>query len=586
MKAFMQVARKQIPADMVIYNARIVNVFSKQVLSGEIAIYRNRIAGIAYRDRGEIPYAGVREIDAQGAYVIPGLIDAHLHIESSMVTPTVLSSVLLSHGVTSAVCDPHEIANATGTEGIDFMLEDAEKADVDYFFMIPSSVPSCDFETNGAGEFLASDMNSYLSRNNVLGLAEVMRFTDVLDMDQRMEDKLTLFDHGRGKWILDGHAPGLSRADLQAYRAAGISNDHEAVNAYEAIERIQNGFQLFIREGSGARNLEGLLGGLLAHGMPLNHCSFCTDDKHIEDMIEEGTIDWCLRKAVAMGTDPIDAIMMGTINTAMHYGLKSKGAIAPGYDADLVIVNDLKSFEILDVIKDGVSVSDETFGNHKIEQPAVPETLKKYALEESVKLPRLNVSDIEDALDRRHLIEVVDGQLLTIHRDALQEPDLLYEDDLNLVVAVERYGKSGQFAAGLLKGFCLKGGAIAASYAHDSHNVIAAGDSAQDIVIALNELERIQGGFVLVENGSVYQSLALPVAGLMSAEPAQKVSETADRMKEKAREMGVPKTIDPFAHLSFLSLPVIPEIRITPQGMYDVVHQCFFSETDKQNLDG
>ena len=556
MKTVMEAAQGLCDCDLVLKNARVVNVFTDQIMAGDIGICNGRIAGIG-------TFRGEEETDLQGRYVLPGFIDAHLHIESSMVTPAALAPVLLSKGVTAAVCDPHEIANACGVPGIEFMLENAEHCELDYLFNIPSSVPSCDFEVNGAGCLQAAHMKPLLDRypGRIAGLAEVMRMQDVLDGRPQMQEKLDLFE--KAGLVIDGHAPGLTGAGLQGYKAAGIENDHEAETADQAIERLQNGFTLFLREGSGARNLEPVLTGLLNRHIPLNRCCFCTDDKHIEDILAEGTIDWCLRKAVALGCAPLEAVKMATINPAVHYHLKYKGAVAPGCDADLVVVDDLKDFRIRAVYKNGYPAAD----NRK-PLPAAGFT------ENTVHLPSFGVRDLEKALNRSHVIELVPGQLYTRHLPASS----LAGDELagcGYVCAVERYGKTGEFACGLLKGFGLQDGALAASYAHDSHNVIAAGDSLEAISLAIHELERIQGGFVLVKDGRIAEVLPLEIGGLMSSRQADSVAMQAARMKKLARKMGVPEGIDPFAALSFLSLPVIPEIRITPQGLYDVKKRQF-----------
>lgn len=554
MKRIIEAALQDRPCDLVLKNARIVNVFTDQILEGDIGICGGRIAGIGSME-------GKEETDLQGRFVLPGFIDAHLHIESSMVTPQALSPVLLSHGVTTAVCDPHEIANACGLPGIRFMLDNAGLSRMDYRFTLPSSVPSCDFEINGAGTLSARDMEPLLAHPRVAGLAEVMRIPDVLSARPEMMEKLAVFQSAG--LVIDGHAPALSGHHLQAYKAAGIENDHEAMTAEEAIERLQNGFTLFIREGSGARNLEPLLGGLLNAHMPLTRCCFCTDDKHIEDILQEGTIDWCLRKAVSLGCPPVEAVKMATLNPAVHYHLKNKGAIAPGYEADLVVVDDLKDFRIHAVYRTGQPVTEPVAG------PAVTGQL-----EDTVHLPAFTARDLEQALRKDQVIGLVDHELYTLNLPASS----LTADDLascSYVCAMERYGKTGEYACGLLKGFNLKGGALAASYGHDSHNIIAAGDSFEDLALAIHKLEEIHGGYVLVREGRIAATLPLEIGGVMSREDAQTVADAALRMKKLARDMGVPEGVDPFATLSFLSLPVIPEIRITPQGMYDVKKRRF-----------
>lgn len=543
-------------SDLVLKNTRTVNVFTGQILEDSIAITDGIIAGFG-------DYEGREEIDLKGKYVLPGLIDSHIHIESTMAIPSVLSPVLLSKGVTTIIADPHEIVNAAGRDGLDFMLEDAARSDIDIFFMVPSSVPSCDFEMNGAGTFSAEQMKAYADNPLILGLGEVMRFNDVLDQNGEMMKRLDLFSEK----VTDGHAPGLSGKQLNAYRAAGVETDHEAITVKEAIERLQNGFALLMREGSGARNVKTLLCGLLERNISLYNCCFCTDDKHLEDIIEEGTIILCLKEAVECGCDPVEAVRMATLNPARTFGLKTRGAIAPGYDADLVVVDDLKDFKIDCVFRHGrlfdLGHARESALNN------VPE-----ALRHSVKIPEITSEELLSLLPEGEqvVIEMVPEQLQTIKRiEDVQEPSQKY----NLLLAAERYGKKGSYAAALLKGFNLKNGAIASTIAHDSHNVIAAGDNAEDLLMAVKRLEEIEGGLVLVENGEVCEELSMPAGGLMSAENPEFLEQKIRKMKAKARAMGVPEGIDPFANLSFLSLPVIGEVRLTTEGIYDFGLQKF-----------
>lgn len=555
------------PADLVLTNCRVVNVFTRQILEKDIAVTDGVIVGIG-------DYEGKQKTDLQGQYVIPGLIDSHIHIESTMTIPSILSPVLLSKGVTTIIADPHEIVNAAGREGLDFMLEDGKSADLDIYYMVPSSVPSCDFEINGAGVFSSEEMQEYLNNEQVLGLGEVMRFNDVLNQNEEMRRCLDLFKDK----VIDGHAPGLSGKKLNAYRLAGIETDHEAITVKEAIERLQNGFALLMREGSGAKNVKTLLSGLLKENISLMNCCFCTDDKHLEDILEQGTIQLCLQEAVECGCDPLEAIRMGTLNAARTFGLRSKGAIAPGYDADLVVVKDLEDFSISAVYKSGKLTDpnwsgcrQETQSSEKKLSGFIPESLRN-----SVKLPDLSREDVETGQGRQIAIEMVQGQLQTrkVMTDAEESvPSQTY----NLLLAAERYGKKGSHAICLVKGFNLKNGAIASTVAHDSHNIIAAGDNAEDLLIAVSRLEAIEGGIVLVENGKVYEEIPLPAGGLMSAENPVILAEKMIKIKNKAQQMGVPQGIDPIGNLSFLSLPVIGEIRLTTEGIYDFERQCFIS---------
>ena len=572
-KRLLEVTQKKQKADTVFKNGKIVNVFTGEILEEDVAVKDGIIAGIG-------KYEGSEEIDLQGAYLLPGLIDGHLHVESSMALPSVLSPLLLKHGVTSAIIDPHEIVNAAGKAGMDYMLKDAKEAELDYYFMVPSSVPSCDFEVIGADRFEAEDMADYLDNPRVLGLAETMRFEDVMNQEARMQKKMDLF---AGKRI-DGHMPGLSKEKLQALHICGVQNDHEAASYQGALNRLRNGIHLLIREGSQARNLEDLLPGLLENGISLEGCSYCTDDKHLEDIVAEGTIDWCLQKAAKLGTPMLENIRMATLNTARHYGLSQKGAIAPGYDADFAVVKDLESFEVLQTYKYGKK-TDVSFQKAAA---ANPESLR-----DRVHLPDVSKDDFLASFHMQDALSCVPGQLFTrrITPDEDTIEDLLDEkghlkNGWNFLWALERYGKTGEHAGTLLKGFGIKNGALAASYAHDSHNVIAAGDNLDDLVKAIRTLQAIQGGFVLVQSGQEPITVPLPAAGLMSDQPADALCQSIESMKAELEKMEMPEGIDPFGTLTFLSLPVIGEARLTPQGLFDVNSQTFLSRaktgTDQQ----
>lgn len=562
-KNLLETVLKKKKADLVLKNARIASIYTGRILEADLAIEKDRIAGFGN-------YAGEKEIDLQGAYVLPGLLDAHFHIESSMSTPSALSPVLLKHGVTTVIADPHEIVNAAGKEGLEFMLKDAAHSGVDYFFMLPSSVPSCDFEVNGQGEFDAEKMSCFLSDQRVLGLGEVMRMQDVLDGDDRMTEKLSIFEDR----IIDGHCPGLKKEELQAYRAVGIVTDHEASTPEEAIERLDSGFHLLLRQGSGAKNLEDLLGGLLKEKVTLEHCSFCTDDKHLEDMEEEGTIDQDIVMAQQTGAGFMDALRMATVNTAYLYGLKDRGAIAPGLLADLVIIRDPALMDIQAVLKNGRFVwsrKDSSIPDLPVveEHSVACQSEISSSMKNSIHLPALKGELLASALQKDYGIELVPHQLLTrlLKGEALLEhcPD----SRCNVLLSAERYGKTGEYALCPLVGYHLHHGAVAMSYAHDAHNVIAISDSFEDLLLAVNKLQEIQGGIVVVSQGEVFDALPMEVSGLMSTLPAVEIAEKVRQMKDQVRKMGVPEGVDPFATLSFLSLPVIPEARLTPQGLFD-----------------
>lgn len=561
-------------SDLVLKNANIVNVFTHTIVSKDIAINDGKITGIG-------SYTGKEEHDLNGAYVLPGLIDAHIHIESTLASPLRVSLPLLKRGTTALMADPHEIVNAGGKAGLDYMLEEAALSPLDIYVMMPSSVPSTGFETNGAGDFMAREMEPYVKNHQVFGLGEVMRFHDVLNGDKRMLEILETFE-GRP---IDGHAPGVHGRDLMAYRLAGITSDHEAVNADEAIEKLEAGLHLFLREGSGAQNLEAILQGLIEKGVSLENCSFCTDDKHLEEIETRGHIDWCLKKAVDVGADPIEAVCMATIQSARHFGLKEHGAVAPGYLADLVIVKDLKDFEIIDVYKNGkpyAQIEEEFTKAMSSSENAKTEAerRKRFApLYHSVHLPTFQADDLPVFSGDLHRIELIPGELLTRDGTMYVEDgeDPLAMPGISQLVLCERYGKTGAVQSCLVKGFGLKGGAIASSFAHDAHNVIAIGDNREDLACAINALTEMNGGYALASHGRVQAALPLEVGGLMSEAAPEEIVEKQNRLIALAQSMGIEKGVDPFTSLAFLALPVIPELRLTDKGLFDTVKQTFVS---------
>lgn len=550
----METAMGERKAELVLKNGFIVNVFSERIITGDVAITDGYIAGIG-------SYEGEREIDCTGRYIVPGFIDAHIHIESTMVLPMELSKMLLKSGTTTLIADPHELVNVKGKEALDFLLDASENVPLNIYIMIPSSVPATVFDTNGAGEFLAEDMKEYLSHKRVLGLGEVMCFLDVIHRDKKALDKLKLF---KGRMI-DGHAPGIHGKEVQAYRLSGVDNDHECVTFDEALEKIDAGFHILIREGSGAKNLDAIVRGLLKNNIPLDRCAFCTDDKHLEDMERDGHISYCIKKAVSRGMDPVKAIKMATINTAQIYGLKDLGAVACGYRADLIVLNKLETVEPSFVLKDGKIIHQEQLNalHYMVEDSPLLHTVAFQPLtKEKLILPRHK---------ENHVMEIVKEQLVTNHLKEEIPGGQFFEpnEQYNKLCVVERHGKTSNVSVAPLKGFHIKKGAIATSVSHDSHNIIAAGDNDEDIIAAVNKLLETQGGYAIACGGNVMDVLPLPIGGLMSTWPCEKVKEKAASMLSLARSLGIPEGTDPFITLSFLALPVIPHLRLLDTGLFD-----------------
>ena len=566
-KSLIQVARGEAPADLVLKNGKILNVFTEEIITADVAVAGGVIAGVG-------DYEGDREIDCTGKYIAPGFIDAHVHIESSMVTPLEFAKQIVKKGTTSIIADPHEIVNVCGAAGLDYILDATEDIPVNAFVMIPSSVPATESDTNGAGKFLAEDMEPYRDHPRVLGLGEMMRFTDVLSGHGETLEKLDRFSDR----MIDGHAPGITGKDVQAYRASGVQNDHECASAEEGLEKLRAGFAILIREGSGAKNLETLLKGFLDAGVSLDQCMFCTDDKHLEDIEREGHISACVRKAIALGVPPVKAYKMASFHAARTYGLRGLGAVGAGYRADLLILEDLEDAEPQTVIKDG-HVADGGWlsgFSYRIRDERLLHTVKPGRLdEESIRLARG---------ERDHIMELVPDQLLTLHRCGelpgagnVFVPDGTYS---KLVVA-ERHGRNGKAGVCPVKGYGIRNGAVATTVSHDSHNIIAAGDNDEDILCAVRELERIQGGYVIASGGKIVDELPLEVGGLMSLQDAPSVQKKTKEMVEEARRMGVGEGVEPFITLSFLALTVIPEVRLTEQGMFDVNEMRFLDREDR-----
>ncbi len=541
-------------ADKVFLNARVVNVYSGEILKADIAICGDTIVGVG-------DYKGETEIDLGGKIVIPGLIDAHLHLESAAARPEETVSLCAKSGTLGFIIDPHEAANVAGSAGIDYMLEATADLPADVYMMLPSCVPSIPTEDNG-GVFDIEMMKKYLDNPRVLGLGEVMDIPAVVSKDKAMAEKLQLFTNR----IIDGHIGEKNDKEIAACRLASIITDHECCDIDSAIRQLRAGFWVFIREGSAAHNLEALVKGILEKNLPTERFCMCTDDKHIADIKREGHIVANIRKAVALGLDPIEAIKMATVNPAACYGLKEIGAIAPGKKANFVVVEDLKDFKIKDVYYHGESV---LYTDMKKMQ--IPTILKK-----TVNIVNVNASQLrlETSGQKTPVICIVPGQILTEredmvlpHADGPFVPDRIY----NKVAVFERHKATGKVGVAALKGFGIENGAIASTVAHDSHNLIVVGDNDRDILVAVSALIERQGGYALVKNGRVINLVGLEVLGLMPVSNADFVQNEIARLIKNAHEMGVNTGIDPLVTLSFLSLPVIPKLRITTGGLYDTL---------------
>ncbi len=550
------VARGVMLPDLVLKNARVINTFVAEVEQGNVAIYDGRIAGIgAYEEAKEI-------IDLHGNYLAPALIDGHTHIESSMLHPAQYARAVVPRGVLTVVTDLHEITNVCGLAGIRFVASWAQKLPLDILLMAPSCVPATTLETSGA-HIGAEEIKEILAYPHVIGLGEVMNFPGVINCDTEVLDKL-IASKGR---VIDGHAPGLGGKELNAYMAAGILSEHESTTLEEGRERLERGMCLMIREGSSEKNLDTLLP--LVTDNTYKRCFFVVDDRSCSDLLRDGDVDAVVRKAINRGLEPIRALQMATINTAEYRRLHDRGAIAPGYLANLITITDLSKLEVDMVFHEGSLVARQ--GKPLFSMPYTPPELK-----DTVHVGRLNLESLRlSATGETHpVVEIIPGQIVTKKRvekvkveDGTIMPDT--EKDILKLVVVERHRASGNVGLGLVKGFGLKRGALASSVAHDSHNIIAVGVNDVDILKANEEIEKLQGGLVVCANGEVIASLALPVAGLLSLEPLEGVVSQFEKLEKTATSLGnLPPA--PFSILSFLALPVIPELRLTDLGLVDV----------------
>ena len=545
-------------ADLVLKNATYVNVFSNELCHGDIAVAEGLIVGM-----GE--YSGFVEVDVSDKIVLPGFIDAHIHLESSLVSPKEFAKAVLPHGTTTVITDPHEIANVMGTDGIEYMLQATEDLPVDVRFMLPSCVPATPMDESGANlDYRAID--SFYDHPRVQGLAEMMNFVGAINGDQQVVEKIVASQAHHKK--IDGHAPDLVGNDLNAYIAAGVYSDHECHDLNDAIAKLQRGQFIMIREGTAARNLDAL--APLLCDKYVERCMFCTDDKHPNDLLEKGHIDYIVKRALSLGVEPITAIKAACHNAARYFLLNNRGAIAPGYLGDFVIIDNFENFNIEKVYKKGeLMVSNGVV--KEFDAPVVEPYLDAKA-HDTFHVNKLTAEDFADHRPRG-VIGMVNGEITTT--DAGYADRIAVDYDVLKIAVVERHKNTRHIGIGYIQGYGLTSGAVATSISHDSHNIIVVGTNEEDMAAAVNRLVELKGGIVVYDKGKVTAEVPLAIAGIMSDEPLVEVNRKLEDAKEKAFALGVNREIDPFMTLSFMALPVIPTLRITTRGVIDTVTQQY-----------
>ena len=546
------------PADLVLKNATFVNVFSNELSTMDIAVAEGLIVGMG-------SYQGRSEVDCTGKIVLPGFLDAHIHLESSLVSPTEFVKAVLPHGTTTVVTDPHEIANVMGTDGIEYMLQATEDLPVDVRFMLPSCVPATPLDESGAIlDYRAID--SFYDHPRVQGLAEMMNFVGAINGDEQTVEKIVAAQAHHKK--IDGHAPDLQGNDLNAYIAAGVYSDHECHDVKDAIAKLERGQFIMIREGTAARNLEALMP--LLTGKYADRCMFCTDDKHPNDLLEKGHIDYIVKKAISLGADPITGVKVACNNAARYFLLNNRGGISPGYLADFVIIDNFQNFNIEQVYKKGVLMVD----HGEIQDFPSPE-IEPYLVERAHKTFHVAALTAEDFAEKRPrgIIGMVDGEITTVDAGYSDRIDVEY--DVLKIAVVERHKNTHHIGIGYIQGYGLKSGAVATSISHDSHNIIVVGTNETDMAAAVNRVVELNGGIVVWDGGQSVAEVPLAIAGIMSDEPLVTVNEKLETAKDAAHKLGVNPGIDPFMTLSFMALPVIPSLRITTRGVFDVTTQSY-----------
>lgn len=557
LKNLIKKAKGEEKSTLVLRNVNLINVFTKEIIKTNVAIDDGKIVGIG-------DYSGFEEIDLEGKYLSPGFIDSHVHIESSMSTPSQFARAVMPRGVTTVVTDPHEIANIKGLEGIRYMIDESKNSPLDAYFVFPSCVPATPFENSGA--ILDADiMEGLINGKEIIGLGEMMDYPGVINYNDKVLDKLVIGSES----IIDGHGPMIKDKDLNAYAVAGIKTEHECSTHEEMIDRLRLGMYILIREGSATRDLNKLIG--VVNKENLSRILFCTDDKHPEDLLNEGSIDYNIKLAIKAGIDPVDAISIATLNPSICYNLRNKGAIAPGYDADMVVLDNLENFNVLMVYKKGKLVAENNVALFD-SKPYLPDYMK-----DSVVFNELNNESLRIPMKstRANVIKVISDSIVTdiSKRDIISKDGYFAysDDDILKLVVVERHKRTGNIGLGLIENMKLKNGAIGSTIAHDSHNLIALGDNDEDILMAINELAKIGGGITIVSNGKVLKSLELEVGGILTTKPIEETTEILREMMEISYNvLGVNKEIDPFMTLSFMGLPVIPKLKLTDMGLFNV----------------
>lgn len=546
------------PADLVLKNATYVNVFSNELCHADIAVAEGLIVGMG-------KYAGTVEHDCTGKIVLPGFLDAHIHLESSLVSPKEFVKAVLPHGTTTVITDPHEIANVMGTDGIEYMLQATEDLPVDVRFMLPSCVPATPLDESGAVlDYRAID--SFYDHPRVQGLAEMMNFVGIIAGDDQPLEKIVAAQAHHKK--IDGHAPDLQGNDLNAYIAAGVYSDHECHDLSDAIAKLERGQFIMIREGTAARNLEALI-PLLCDKYS-ERCMFCTDDKHPNDLLEKGHIDYIVKKAISLGADPITAVKVACHNAARYFLLNNRGAIAPGYLGDFVVIDSFQDFNIEKVYKRGELMVE----NGQVRDFPAPQ-IEQYLVDRAHSTFHVGTLTAEDFTDHRPrgIIGMVPGEITTVDAGYSDRIDVEY--DVLKIAVVERHKNTHHIGIGFLQGYGLKSGAVATSISHDSHNIIVVGTNEADMAAAVNRVVELNGGIVVWDQGAPLAEVPLAIAGIMSDEPLVTVNEKLEAAKAKAFALGVSPGVDPFMTLSFMALPVIPSLRITTRGVFDVSSQSY-----------
>ncbi len=563
---------KQIPCDLVIKNITVIDVFQNSTFVSDVAIHGKYIVGLG-------KYSGLNEIDGTGKYICPGLIDGHAHIESSLLTPREYYKTALLHGITSIIVDPHEIANVLGVEGINLMINLSKNIPLDFYFMLPSCVPATPFENSGA-ILNSSDLKPLYNNEKVLGLAEIMDIQSVINCENDMINKL--YDAYKNNVIIDGHGAGFDINKLNTYATSYIKTDHECHTYDELIERVRRGMYVHIREGTVAKNLKELIKGVSIHNS--RKLCLCTDDKHIDDLLKQGSIDNSIRLCIKNGLNPEISIQMATLNPAECYGLRTKGAIAPGYIADFLILDSLHDFKISSVYKNGILVVKNNSLINKTEDSF------EINVKTTINIPNLTREHFNISLQNKsiiNVIEIIPNSLKTNHikidvstLSNQSEFTPCTEKDLLKIGVIERHNNTKNIGLGIVKGLKLNSGAIATTIAHDSHNLIVCGTNDDDMILACNKIKEIGGGIVIVNEGNLISHLKLEIGGLITNRSTKEVIKDLSKLHLEIKKLCPTINFNPFLTLSFLSLPVIPEIKITDKGIFDVNNFKFINVSE------